>query len=466
MTPANTVYSDSKICNITFKVLPSASGSTTININTIKGTTSAGESLVAADISKTVTITDDEPTPNPKSSDATLKGLTVSSGSLSPAFNPSTESYKVSVGNDVTKIDVSALTNDPNAKVSISGNNNLSVGKNNIIVQVTAEDGSKKTYTIEVTRAGKTSTYTPTTKSSNANLKSINGIDGLNFDPNKTSYDVEVPFETTNISVTAVPESSKATTSISNGKLSDLKVGETKTVTIAVKAEDGTIKVYTINVKRSQYKSETDLDKLSVDDKDLTPGANGEYNITVSSDKKSVLVSAIPKSKDATVKIIGNKNLKSGNNKVIVQVTDKNGFTKSYIVNVQRQQELSFFRFVDKYWYLFLLLPFLIMLILLYYYHKNKKYLAALNDQEEEIHERLTENYAPTNIDNKVYISYNSNNSIGYVDNDARDSLQTNVDRLLNDSSIPEVERTVSYVKEGVDDIEREYEIKEKLRKK
>ena len=466
--PAFEKTSDTKCMTMKFKVLPNASGSTTITFSEIKGSRGNGNPLIAEGSSVTINITDGSTVNPTKSSDATLKSLGVSSGSLSPAFSPSVDTYKVSVGNNVTKLDVSAITNDPKAKVAISGNTNLSVGKNNVIVQVTAEDGTKKNYVIEVTRASGSgsTTYKPTSKSNNADLKNITGIPGLNFDPDKTNYDVVVPFDVTNINVGATPSSSKAKIVISPTKLSDLKVGETQTVTISVKAEDGTLKVYTVNVKRSQYKSETDLEKLKVDDTELNPNSDGEYKITIPSNKTSVSVSAIPKSQGSTVKIIGNNNLKTGNNKVIVQVTDKNGFTKSYIVNVERQKELSFFNFVDKFWYLFLLLPFLIMLVLLYYYDKNKKYLAVLDEKEDEVREKLVENYSPTNIDNKVYISYNSNNSIGYVDNDETDSLEANVDRLLNDSSIPEVERTVNYVKKGVDDIEREYEIKEKLRKK
>ena len=486
MTPANTIYTDSKICNIKFKVLSSATGSTTITLDTLKGTSSAGESLIAADVSKTLTIVDPAPV-DPKSSDATLKSLTTSAG-LNPSFSPSTQSYSVAVGNDVTTIDVTAITNDSKAKVSISGNKNLSVGKNNVIVQVTAEDGSKKVYTIVVTRAAGSSepstptptpTPTPSTptqpktttkaKSSNNNLKSITGIDGLPFDPYKTSYDIEVPFETTSLTVGAIAQDSKATVSINNGKLSGLKVGETNSVTITVRAEDGSIKIYTVNIKRSQYKSETDLEKLIVNDKNIIKEGQDEYTVTVPSSTKSVDVSAIPKSKDATVTIIGNKNLNDGNNKVLVQVKDKNGFIKTYILNVNRQSELSFFKFIDKYWYLFLLLPLIILLILLYLYNKNKEQLAAMDEEEDQIEpklERVYENYSPTNIDNKVYISYNSNNSVGYVDKDEEDEDKLeNIARYLSDDT-PEIERKVNFVKRGVDDFDREYEIKEKLRKK
>ena len=469
MPPANTIFENKKIVNIKFKAI--AKGTTTVTINSVRGSTSNRKSMTSVDASKTITIGDKKV--DPKSSDATLKSLTTSAG-LNPSFSPATESYSVSVGNDVTAIDVSAIANHGKASISISGNQNLSVGKNNVIVQVTAEDGSTKNYTIVVTRepastpsgtgTQPTSPQPTSPKSSNNNLKTITGIDGLPFDPNKTSYDVELPFETSSINVGAKPQDGKAKVSINGGNLTGLKVGQTYPVTITVKAEDGSIKIYTINVKRSPYKSETDLDKLIVNGKDINKEGKDEYTITVPSGTSSIDVSAIPKSKDSTVTIIGNTNLKDGNNKVLVQVKDKNGFIKTYILNVNRQSELSFFKLVDKYWYLFLLLPLLILLILLYLYNKNKKTLETIDDEDD--YDRVYENYSPTNIDNKVYISYNSNNSIGYSnkDYDVDDKLEQ-VARYLSDEE-PEIERKVNFVKRGVDDFDREYEIKEKLRKK
>ena len=469
MPPANTIFENKKIVNIKFKAI--AKGTTTVTINSVRGSTSNRKSMTSVDASKTITIGDKKV--DPKSSDATLKSLTTSAG-LNPSFSPATESYSVSVGNNVTAIDVSAIANHGKASISISGNQNLSVGKNNVIVQVTAEDGSTKNYTIVVTRepastpsgtgTQPTSPQPTSPKSSNNNLKTITGIDGLPFDPNKTSYDVELPFEISSINVGAKPQDGKAKVSINGGSLTGLKVGQTYPVTITVKAEDGSIKIYTINVKRSPYKSETDLDKLIVNGKDINKEGKDEYTVTVPSGTSSIDVSAIPKSKDSTVTIIGNTNLKDGNNKVLVQVKDKNGFIKTYILNVNRQSELSFFKLVDKYWYLFLLLPLLILLILLYLYNKNKKTLETIDDEDD--YDRVYENYSPTNIDNKVYISYNSNNSIGYSnkDYDVDDKLEQ-VARYLSDEE-PEIERKVNFVKRGVDDFDREYEIKEKLRKK
>lgn len=87
------------------------------------------------------------------SSDNNLKSLQISPGTLSPGFSSGTTKYSATVGNSTSKVTVSATPNHSGAKVtSVSGNNNLSVGNNEIKVVVTAEDGSNKTYTINVRR--------------------------------------------------------------------------------------------------------------------------------------------------------------------------------------------------------------------------------------------------------------------------------------------------------------------------
>jgi hypothetical protein len=90
--------------------------------------------------------------PAPLSNDATLANLGVSAGTLSPAFNANTTSYAVTVPYSVESITITATANDAKAAVSGTGVKALNVGVNNFTVVVTAEDGTKKTYTVNVTR--------------------------------------------------------------------------------------------------------------------------------------------------------------------------------------------------------------------------------------------------------------------------------------------------------------------------
>lgn len=120
-----------------------------------------------ADLPGAYTVSDTQTTPIlvPKSSDANLKSLSLSSGgkdiALSPSFNAATTSYTAAVDNSVASVDVSALAQYSKATVKVNGNEladgkasavNLQVGKNLIAIDVTAEDGSVKAYVINITR--------------------------------------------------------------------------------------------------------------------------------------------------------------------------------------------------------------------------------------------------------------------------------------------------------------------------
>lgn len=82
-----------------------------------------------------------------------LSSLSISPGTLSPSFSAGTTSYKAYVSNDTTSVAVSAQTQDGKAKMVYWGNSGFQVGDNTVTVQVTAENGAKKYYTITVNRA-------------------------------------------------------------------------------------------------------------------------------------------------------------------------------------------------------------------------------------------------------------------------------------------------------------------------
>ncbi len=86
------------------------------------------------------------------SSDATLKGLTVSNCNLTPAFSPSVNSYTANVDFAISSVAVSAIKNHNGASVYVSGTEALAVGENTVTVTVTAENGAKNTYTVKVIR--------------------------------------------------------------------------------------------------------------------------------------------------------------------------------------------------------------------------------------------------------------------------------------------------------------------------
>ena len=84
---------------------------------------------------------------------ANLSSLKISPGALVPDFSPDVTEYSTTVGNDCSKLTVSAATADSNAKVIISGNADLQLGENTVTCQVTAQDGTTtKEYIIHVTK--------------------------------------------------------------------------------------------------------------------------------------------------------------------------------------------------------------------------------------------------------------------------------------------------------------------------
>ena len=97
------------------------------------------------------------------SNNADLTALSLSSGALSPAFDPSTTAYTASVDNSVTDVTVSQ-TAAAGANAVVSGGSSLSVGDNTVTIVVTAADGiTVKTYAITVNRATAPPATPPTT---------------------------------------------------------------------------------------------------------------------------------------------------------------------------------------------------------------------------------------------------------------------------------------------------------------
>lgn len=82
-----------------------------------------------------------------------LSSLSLNPGSLNPDFSAGNTAYTAVVGEDVTRIAVTAVPAAEGAKVNVSGNENLKLGENTIQVAVVGSDDSALgTYTITVTK--------------------------------------------------------------------------------------------------------------------------------------------------------------------------------------------------------------------------------------------------------------------------------------------------------------------------
>lgn len=85
------------------------------------------------------------------SKDNNLKSLSVSGYKISPTFSKDVTSYTLTVDSKVESIKISATKSDSYASVSGTGTKKVSEGENTFKIVVTAENGSKKTYTLKVT---------------------------------------------------------------------------------------------------------------------------------------------------------------------------------------------------------------------------------------------------------------------------------------------------------------------------
>lgn len=129
-------------------VTGSKSVSVKINTSTSSGSSASSSnnsnSSASASASTTSQVVDE------RSSDNTLKSLSVEGADLSPEFSSSVTNYSVVVW-DVSSITIGASAKDGKATVTGAGKIDLALGENKLDVNVKAENGSLKTYSINVT---------------------------------------------------------------------------------------------------------------------------------------------------------------------------------------------------------------------------------------------------------------------------------------------------------------------------
>jgi hypothetical protein len=237
----------------------SGDGTKTINTgdNTFNITVTAEDGLTTGTYTVTV---------RRASSDATLSSLTVSAGTLSPAFNSGIAGYTVNVGNGTGSIILTATANHAGATVSGDGTKTLNTGDNTFNIVVTAEDGlTTGTYTVTVRRT-----------SSDAALSSLTASAGTlspSFSSGTTNYTVNVGSGVSSIILTATANHAGAT--VTGDGTKTLNTGD-NTFRIDVTAEDGsTVMSYRVTVTRDDHvlNTEANLQSLKVNGKTLQ--ANG-----------------------------------------------------------------------------------------------------------------------------------------------------------------------------------------------
>lgn len=182
-----------------------------------------------------------------KSNNANLKSLSVKTSDdrvveITPKFDAGITEYSATVDSSVKTVNVEAIMEDSKANVVLSKNasEELNAGENNkITITVTAEDGTKRAYTLNIKREALTA---------DATLKTLIIKEAKNFKlkTDQYSYSIKVANDVKKLSLDIETSDDTATYVIEGNE--SLKDGSI--VKIIVTAEDGTKKVYKLNISK------------------------------------------------------------------------------------------------------------------------------------------------------------------------------------------------------------------------
>ncbi len=293
------------------------------------------------------------------SNDASLDGITLSHGTLSPAFRSDETDYTASVVNGVTSIRVTpTMEADSFVTVTVngvrvasgaeSGDISLATGNNKITLLATAEDGeTKKEYTIIVNRS----------LSDDARLSQMTLSHGTldpEFDSSREVYAAIAG--QSEITVTPTLADDRATVTVDGMTVTSktasqpipLNLGSVNEIKVVVTAQNGTTKTYTINVTRT-ISANADLSGMSLSIGTLTPSGANSYTASVGNSVSSITVTPTTADGSATVTVndvavasgtaSASLPLVVGGNTITVKVTAENGTTKkSYTITLTRAE--------------------------------------------------------------------------------------------------------------------------------
>ena len=293
------------------------------------------------------------------SSNANLSALTMSPGTIQPAFSSSTLSYSVNVNNPITSVTVTATVQVATSTLGIDGKpavsgqpfvvNNIPVGASTITILVIPQTGTPKVYAITVNRSSP----------GNANLSNLTASPGTlspAFNASTLSYTLGVLNTVTTVSVTATVQDATSTMTI-NGQsvlsgtpltINNLPVGNT-TVTIVVTANPaGNSQTYAVTITRSVL-GNANLSSLAVTPGSLSPAFSAgtlAYSVNVLNPVTSVTVTASMQAGNSTMSINGQvvadgtsfvvSGLVVGANPVTIRVTAQQGNFQDYVITVNR----------------------------------------------------------------------------------------------------------------------------------
>ena len=258
---AQSASQTSKSYTFTFTTLKSGSASVYVNSAEVYG---FDESVMSVNKgSKTITIKTQAQIEASYSKDNYLKSLSVEGYDLSPSFDKETLEYTLNLDSNIESVKVIAIKSDSSASVEGDGEISLSEGSNQVTIVVTAENGSKRTYTI------------------NINVKEVNPIivkvDGEEYTLIKRK------------SLLEIPDNFKETIVVINEEEIPALYNEiTKYTLVGLKDKDGTVKLYIYDLDSGKYTIYQELsfnsNKLFMLDAPYVPSGLIETTIKINDD--------------------------------------------------------------------------------------------------------------------------------------------------------------------------------------
>ena len=259
--------------------------------------------------------------------------LYVEGYSVSPTFNVDNYKYTLTVPSTTTKVNVVASKGEKNQTITGDGQRVLLYGDNRVRVTVTAQNGDSSTYEIMIHRTDD--------RSGDVSLKSLNvGDKSIEIEENKTTYEATVSRSIESIFLSAQTTDPKATL-VGTGQ-KKLNIGE-NIFELRVSSKNNTEVTYKIIITRSTEELQenvesTLLSSLTVNNTNI-PLEENKYNYiySIENDINKLNIALVTKSTSAKYKIEGNKDLKTGINKITITINDAELNPQTYTLIVYKQ---------------------------------------------------------------------------------------------------------------------------------
>lgn len=307
-----------------------------------------------------------------------LNSLSLSRGSISPAFDKTKFDYTATVSSSTSVVTVYASLLDSDASF-VDGYEprtvNLNYGENTIQIKVKGfalQEATESTYSIKITRTKPSGTGGATVSKSSVNTLSnitlSNGTLSPKFNSNTNVYNVEVENDVDVLTVGATLTDNKSSFVNSYGPRNvHLNEGENN-IYLKVKSEAGSVRVYRLIITRKKANnvepapeptptpdptpeptpevSKALLSSLKLSEGKIDFESNVfDYNVTVGYDVTNVVATVELENDTDTVDIKGGESLEVGANELTITVTSSDGSVSNvytiYIIKKEADTDIS-----------------------------------------------------------------------------------------------------------------------------